>query len=68
MSLVEGIAAFSTARSLAEVQFAVAAKVLKIAQGQNQTAADLVSAATENLEEVIKDFATDLGASPDAYA
>ena len=68
MSLVNSIISFSTAKSLAEVQMAIAAKVLKIAQGQDQVAAELVSAAVENVEQVIEELVGDLGSNFDAYA
>ena len=68
MSLIDSIAHASTALATAKVQNQVAVKVLKIAQGQGQVAADLISAAVENLEQVIADFAADLGSQFDAYA
>lgn len=68
MSLVESIIGFSSAYSQAKVRMEVAAKVLKIAQGQNQVAAELVSAAVENVEEMITDLAADLGNQIDVSA
>jgi len=68
MSMIDSIVSFSTARHLAEVQMAVAARVLQMAQAQDQVAADLVSAAMENLEEMIEEFAGELGTGFDAYA
>ena len=68
MSLVNSIASFSIAKSMAEVQMAVAAKVLKMAQGQDQVAAELVSAAVENVQQAIEDLVGDLGSNFDACA
>jgi hypothetical protein len=65
--MIDSIASLSIALSLARVQTAVATKVLKISQDQGQVAADLVSAAVENLEETIEDFAGELGTRFDAY-
>jgi hypothetical protein len=68
MDSIESIAAFSTAQSMAELQNAVAVKVLKLAQGQGQVAADLISETTDNLEQTITSLAENLGGQLDSYA
>lgn len=69
MSLVDSVAQFSTAVSQAQVQAAVATRVLKISQdSQSQVAAALLGETVDNLEQVIEDFANNLGAQIDTYA
>ncbi|HSW46174.1 MAG TPA: YjfB family protein [Phycisphaerae bacterium] len=60
MDLISGIASLSTALSTARLQNEVGIKVLKIAQGQQQVAADLVNAATETIVESLKQLGTNL--------
>lgn len=69
MSLVDSIAAFSTAKATAEVQFQVAARVLKIAQNtQGQIATDLLAAATETMEQAMAQVQGDAGQNFDTLA
>jgi hypothetical protein len=68
MDLVDSIASFSTARSMAEVQSAVAVKVLKMAQGQGQVAADLVASAVEGAQQSIEALAEGMQSQIDTYA
>ena len=69
MSSISSIAQFSIAMSQAKLQTEVATRVLKLAQdSQSQIAAELVSGAVENLEEIIMDFAGQMGSTFDAYA
>ena len=67
MSMIDSIVSFKSAESIAQVQMAVAAKVLKMAQGQDQVAADLVSAALENVEQCMEELAGQLGTNFDTY-
>ena len=66
MDSVESIAAYSTALSQAQLQAAVGTKVLKLAQGQDQVIADLLSSTMENLQQTIESAAT--STSLDTYA
>lgn len=66
MDSVESIAAYSTALSQAQLQAAVGTKVLKLAQGQDQIIADLLSSTMENLQQTIESAATSAGL--DTYA
>ena len=70
MDLVSSIASFSTTQALVEAQFQAAAKILKISQHQGDAAVQLVQSAAENLDQVITDFAEQLGDSGgvDVYA
>jgi hypothetical protein len=68
MDLANSIASFSTAQAQAELQFKVAARILKISQDQGNVATQLVQAAVENLEEVVTGFAEGLGSGFDTYA
>ncbi len=68
MDLVSSIAGFSTAQALVEAQFQAAAKILKISQDQGNVATQLLQAAVENMEQVVTDFAEQLGADLDVYA
>lgn len=68
MDSVESIAAFSTAQKQAELQIAIATKVLKMAQGQSQVTADFLSSAMENAQQQIEQFVGDQGSAVDTYA
>lgn len=68
MSMIDTIAGFSTAFKQAEVQAAVAVKVLKMAQGQDQVAANLLADALESVEQSMEEFARTAGAQIDTLA
>jgi len=68
MGFVESIIDFSSAYNMAKLRMEVAAKVMKIAQGQDQAAAELVSAAVEDVEEAMAELAADLGGQIDISA
>jgi hypothetical protein len=68
MSMIESIASFSTARAQAEVKTEAAFKTMKIAQDQNEVAANLISDTMEAVEEMIGDFAGELGGQLDQTA
>ena len=67
MSLIDSIASFKAAESLAKVQMAVAAKVLETTRDQGRMVAELLDAALEGMEQAIEDLANDLGSNLDAY-
>ena len=68
MSLVDSIASFSVAKSMAEAKMAASMKVLKMAQGQQQVAADLLTSALEDVVEMTEQFAADAGTRIDVRA
>ncbi len=68
MDSIEGIAAFSTAMSQAQLKSDVSTKVLKLAQGQQQVVADLLSSAMESVQQTIEATAGDAGGNLDAFA
>ena len=68
MDLISDIASLSTALSMAQIQNAVGVKVLKIAQGQQQAAADLIEAAVETMLEAVEQFDGLAGTRLDATA
>ena len=68
MSLVSSIAQMSTLLSTAQTRVEVATKVAKIAQGQDQVVADMVTAALEDVQEMVTAMAGDLGTQLDTYA
>ena len=68
MSMIDAIASYSTAMSTVQARSEAAIKVAKIAQGQGQVAADLVSAALESVEEMVSEFAADAGSNLDLLA
>lgn len=65
MDLVNDIASLSTALSTAQVQNAAGIKVLKMAQGQQQVAADLISEAVETVMEAIEQLDSQAGSRLD---
>jgi len=67
MSLIDSVASFKAAESLAQVQMAVAAKVLQATRDQGQMVAELLNAALEGMEQAIEDLASDLGTNLDTY-
>jgi len=68
MSSIAGIANLSTALSQAQLQSAVAIKVMKMAQGQDQVTADLLDAALQSVEASMEQFARDAGNQIDTLA
>ncbi len=68
MSLTDGIIELAAAQSMAQVQMAVAAKVLKVANAQGDAALQLIQSATQNVQESIERVAEDLTAGVDLYA
>jgi len=67
MSLIDSIVSFKAAESLAQVQMAVAAKVLQTTRDQGQMVVELLNAALEGMEQAIVDLASDLGTNLDTY-
>jgi predicted transcriptional regulator len=68
MGMIDSITGMATAMSQARLQTDVATRVLKLAQGQNQTAADLLEDALQNAEEVISGMAEGVGENVDTSA
>jgi hypothetical protein len=69
MDLVQGIAEFSTAQSMAELRMAVQTRTLKMAQDQQgQVVQDLLSATMEGMEEMLEELTSDLGSNLDTLA
>lgn len=69
MDAIGAIPGYASAVSLAQVQMAAAAKVLKLAQtAAAQPAAELLDAAMENVQQILSAMADDLGGQIDAYA
>ena len=65
---MEPNAGLSTAMSQVKLQNDVAARVLELAQGQDQATADLLDATLENLQEILATMADGLGENFDASA
>jgi hypothetical protein len=61
MSLVNEIASYSSAQAMTEVKNAAAIKVAKMAQEQNQVAADLLTSAVEDVQEMMQESSGDVG-------
>lgn len=68
MSMIDGIASFSTAMSQLRVQNEAAVRILKLAQGQGQTTANMVTESLEQLQASVEQMAEGLGDGFDAYA
>jgi len=68
MDSVSGIAQVSTLLSTAQARIEAATKVAKIARGQDQVMADMVTAAMEDVEEMVMAMSEDLGTQIDTYA
>jgi hypothetical protein len=68
MSMIEAVSSLKTAESTAQVQMALAAKLLDIANGQGQVAVQLIEAATEGMEEALQNMADGLSSQIDIYA
>lgn len=68
MSLIDSIVGFKAAQSTAQIQMAVAAKILKISQGQGQAMVDMVTAANENMEKAMSEMLEGMGSGYDGYA
>lgn len=68
MSLIDSIVGFKAAQSTAQIQMAVAAKILKITQGQGQAMVDMVTAANENMEKAMSEMLEGMGSGYDGYA
>ena len=68
MSLIDSIVGFKSVQTTAQLQMAAAAKILKITQGQGQAAADMVTAANENMEKAISEVLEGMGSGYDGYA
>ncbi len=66
--MIDAIAGFSTALKQSELQGAVAVKVLKMAQGQDQVAADMLADALDSVQQSMDEFAQDSGAQIDTLA
>lgn len=68
MDSIDSIAAWSTAMSQAQVQSAVSTKVLKLAQDQQQTTADLLTATLDSVKQSMAAFTGDAGGKLDTVA
>ena len=68
MSSIDSIASLSTALSQAQLSSAVSMKVLKLAQGQDQVAADLLDSALESIQAGMEQAAQDTGTRIDTRA
>jgi len=68
MSLIDSIVGFKAAQSTAQIQMAVAAKILKISQSQGQAMVDMVTAANENMEKAMSEMLEGMGSGYDGYA
>ncbi|HUW82067.1 MAG TPA: hypothetical protein VMZ31_04625 [Phycisphaerae bacterium] len=71
MDLVSAVVNFSAALALSQVQYAVAAKILDVADQQGQAAVELIEAAAEMMDQATTDMlgaAEQLGASLDVMA
>lgn len=67
MDSIESIAAYSTAMSQAQLQNAVAVKVMKMAQGSSQMVADLLTQALDSVKQSMEASSKDTGGI-DTYA
>lgn len=65
---VDGIAAASTALSQAKVAQEAAVRVAKLAQRQDQVTAQFVTESMEALQQMVAQFAADMGGHIDTYA
>jgi hypothetical protein len=68
MSMIDGIIDLAAAQSQAQLQTAIATKVLKVANAQGDAALQLIESAMQNVEESIASVAEGLGSGLDAYA
>ncbi len=69
MDPISAIAGSSSAMTLASVQMAVAAKILKLSQtAAAEPVARLIEAAAQNVQDSIEAMVGELGGSVDAYA
>ena len=68
MDSVTGIAQMSTLLSQAQARVEAATKVDKIARGQEQVVADMVTAALEDVQEMVTSMTGDPGTQIDTYA
>jgi len=68
MDLVESIASYSTIFQQAQLRSAVAVRVFKMAQRQDQAAADMVTQTLDAVKESIESFANELGTKIDSFA
>lgn len=68
MDITEHVMNVAAAESLAKTQMAIATKVLKLAQGQDQATAQMVTDAMENVQESLMSLAEGLGDSFDVRA
>lgn len=65
---IDSIASMSTAMSQAQLQSAVSVKVLKMAQGQDQVAADLLNSALQDVQESMDQANRQAGVQIDTLA
>lgn len=65
---IDSIASMSTAMSQAQLQSAVSVKVLKMAQGQEQVAADLLNSALQDVQESMDQANRQAGVQIDTLA
>ena len=68
MDSVSSIAQVSTLLSTAQARIEAATKIAKIARGQDQVVADMVTAAMEDVKEMVMAMSEDLGTQIDTYA
>lgn len=67
-SLTTAMVNVKTAQTAAQVQMAVAAKMLDTANQQGQAVTQLIEAAAENMSQTVADAAGQLGAGLDTVA
>jgi len=68
MDSIESIANLSTALSQAQLRSAVSMRVLKMAQGADQVAADLIAETMDNVAQSMEAFAAEAGTHIDTFA
>jgi hypothetical protein len=68
MSSIDSIASLSTALSQAQLQSAVSMKVLKMAQGTDQVAADMLADALDSVAQSMEALAAAAGTQIDTFA
>lgn len=68
MDSVNSIAQVSTLLANTQARIEAATKIAKIARGQDQVVADMVTAAMEDVKEMVVAMSGDLGTQIDTYA
>ena len=65
---IDSIAGLKAAETMAQIQMAVAAKILNISRTQGQATVDLITAAAENMEQALPPADQDTNTGLDVYA